>query len=94
MKENDFDLSYSDPEEDSHSQYAKSNIGRHRFQFAQLDAEFEPGIAQLLKQSSKIRDTNQIDLREIILLDSQSTMDMFFNFSPVEKIKNQDPQFV
>jgi hypothetical protein len=45
-------------------------------QFAQVDKEFEPSIAKLFEQAgSKIK----IDIREIIILDSQSTMDLFCN---------------
>jgi hypothetical protein len=51
-------------------------------QFAQVDKEFEPRIAKLFKQAgSKIK----LDLREIIILDSQSTMDLFCNAALVRK---------
>ena len=52
-------------------------VGQHAFQFAQLEQEFEPCIAKLFKQvhGTKI----DLDLREIILLDSQSTMDLICN---------------
>jgi hypothetical protein len=44
-------------------------------QFAQVDKGFKPGTAKLFKKKhgSKIK----LDLREVILLDSQSTMDLF-----------------
>jgi hypothetical protein len=45
-------------------------------QFTQLDKEFEPTIVNLFKQAGSLA---KIDLREVILLDSQSTMDLFFN---------------
>jgi hypothetical protein len=45
-------------------------------QFAQVDTEFEPTIANLFKQAGS---SVMIDLREVILLDSQSTMDLFCN---------------
>ena len=40
LKESNSGLSDSDTEEDSHFQHAESNVGRHSFRFAQLDAEF------------------------------------------------------
>jgi hypothetical protein len=55
-------------------------------QFAQVENEFEPRIAKLFKQAgSKIKP----DLREIILLDSQSTMDLFCN-AALEIWKSQE----
>ena len=77
LKESNSDLSDSDTEEDSHFQHAESDVGKHSFQFSQMDAEFEPQIAHLFKQSSNSRDTAELDLREIILLDSLLTMDIF-----------------
>ena len=66
LKEAESDLSGSEAdEEDSHFQ----------FQFAQLESEFEPRIANLFKQAHG--DKIALDLRQIILLDSQSTMDSF-----------------
>jgi hypothetical protein len=51
-------------------------------QFAQVDKEFEPRIAKLLnKAGSKIK----LDLREIIILDSQSTMELLCNAALVSK---------
>jgi hypothetical protein len=51
-------------------------------QFAQLKKEFEPGIAKLFKQAGS---SFKIDLREVILLDRQSTMDLFCNAALVRK---------
>ena len=71
--EADSELSDSgDEEEDSHFQYESS-----AFQFTQVDREFEPRIAQLFKQAhgTKI----ELDLKEVVLLDSQSTMDLICN---------------
>jgi len=81
--EADSDISDSKGEEALHFQYAAS-----AFQFTQMDrelgpcitqvdCEFEPHIAQLFKQAhgAKIN----IDLRQVILLDSQSTMDLICN---------------
>jgi hypothetical protein len=52
-------------------------------QFAQVDEGFEPIIVKLFKQNhgSKIK----LDLREVILLDSHSTMDLFCNSVMVGK---------
>jgi hypothetical protein len=51
-------------------------------QLAQVDKEFEPTIANLFKQAGS---SVNIDLREVILLDSQSTMDLFCNAALVSK---------
>jgi hypothetical protein len=53
-------------------------------QFAQVDKEFEPTIANLFKQAGS---SVKIDLREVILLDSQSTMDLFCNSALVSKTR-------
>jgi hypothetical protein len=50
--------------------------------FAQVDKEFEPTIANLLKKAGS---SVKIYLREVILLDSQSTMDLFCNAALVSK---------
>jgi hypothetical protein len=51
-------------------------------QFAQVEKEFEPKIAKFFKQAGL---SVKIDLREVILLDSQSTMDIFCNAALVIK---------
>jgi hypothetical protein len=51
-------------------------------QFAQVKKEFEPRISKLFKQAGS---SVKIDLREVILLDSQSTMDLFCNAALVSK---------
>jgi hypothetical protein len=51
-------------------------------QFAQVNKEFEPTIANLFRQAGSLV---KIDLREVILLDSQSTMDLFCNAALVRK---------
>ena len=65
-------------EESSHFQFVEG------FQFAQLDHQFEPRIRNLFKQAEpkKIK----LDLREVILLDSQSTMDLICNKAMVTKV--------
>jgi hypothetical protein len=77
LKEADSDISDSEGEEASHFQVDQA------LQFAQLDKKFEPRIAKLFKQAgSSIR----LDLKEVILLDNQSTMDLFCNAALVKKI--------
>jgi hypothetical protein len=49
----------------------------------QLDKNFEPRIAKLFKQAGS---SIKLDIKEIILLDSQSTMDIFCNAALVSKI--------
>jgi hypothetical protein len=58
-------------------------------QFAQIENDFSPTIANLFKQShspKKLVTKMKLDLREIILLDSQSTMDLFCNQNLVGEI--------
>jgi hypothetical protein len=52
-------------------------------QFAQLDKKFEPRIAKLFKQAGS---SIKLDLKVVILLDSQSTMDLFCNTALLSKI--------
>jgi hypothetical protein len=52
-------------------------------QYAQLHKNFEPRIAKLFKQAGS---SIKLDLKEVILLDSQSTMDLFCNAVLVSKI--------
>jgi hypothetical protein len=56
-------------------------------QSAQVDKEFEPSISKLFKQSGS---TIKLDLREIILLDCQSTMDIFCNAALVSKTRKSN----
>jgi hypothetical protein len=51
-------------------------------QFVQVEKKFEPRIAKLFKQAGL---SVKINLREVILLDSQSTMDLFCNAALVSK---------
>jgi hypothetical protein len=51
-------------------------------QLAQVEKEFEPRIAKLFKQAGL---SVKIDLWEVILLDSQSTIDLFCNAALVSK---------
>jgi hypothetical protein len=53
-------------------------------QFAQVDKEFEPTIENLFKQAGS---SFKINLREVILLDIQSTMDLFCNAALVSKTR-------
>jgi hypothetical protein len=51
-------------------------------QFAQVDNKFEPSIAKILKQAGSVI---KLDHLEVILLDSQSTMDIFCNAALISK---------
>jgi hypothetical protein len=53
-------------------------------QFAQVENYFEPRITKLFKQAGSLV---KIDLREVILLDSQSIMDLFCNTALVSKTR-------
>ena len=77
------DLSDSDEEEDSHFQV---DCGQHALQFTQVDGMFEPAIAKLFKQAHKKGRKGDLDLRKVILLDNQSTMDLICNADMVVKI--------
>ena len=52
-------------------------IGDRGFQFTLLNRDFEPHIAKLFNQAPDFN--NKLEPREIILLDIQSTMDLFCN---------------
>jgi hypothetical protein len=77
LKESESDLSGSEGEEASHFQYKES------FQFTQLESKFGPNISNMFKQAHGDKIT--LDLKNIILLDSQSTMDLFCNKNLVQK---------
>jgi hypothetical protein len=79
LKEADSDSSDSEGEEASHFQVD------HSLQFAQLDKKFELRIAKLFKQTGSLI---KLDLKEVILLDSQSNMDLFCNAALVSKNSN------
>ena len=64
-------LDTAEYEEDSHLQ----------LHFAQVEQNFEPRIATILNQSSSHE--SKLDLTQVILLDNQSTMDLFCNKSLV-----------
>jgi hypothetical protein len=51
-------------------------------QFAQVDKKFEPRIVKLFKQAGY---SVKLDIREVILLDSQSNVDLFCNAALVSK---------
>jgi hypothetical protein len=77
LKEADYGISESEGEEASHFQVDQA------LQFTQLHKKFEPRIAKLFKQAGS---SIKLDLKEVILLDSQSTMDIFCNTALVRKI--------
>jgi hypothetical protein len=76
LKEADFEISESEGEEASHFQVYQA------LQFAQIDKKFEPIMAKLFKQTGS---SIKLDLREVILLDRQCTMDLFCNAALVSK---------
>jgi hypothetical protein len=53
-------------------------------QFAQVDKKFEPRIVKLFKQTGS---SITLDLWEVILLDSQSNIDLFYNTALVRKTR-------
>jgi hypothetical protein len=77
LKEADSYIFESEGEEASHFQVDQA------LQFAQLDKKFEPRIAKLFKQAGSLI---KLDLKEVILLNSQSTMDLFCNTALVSKV--------
>jgi hypothetical protein len=81
MNESDSDISDSNESQgESHFQFDADG-----FQFTQVEHEFEPQTVKPFKQAwttQKVRNDSKlaqaaVDLREVILLDSQSTMDLF-----------------
>jgi hypothetical protein len=77
LKEAESDISESEGEDEaSHFQMDLA------LQFTQVEKEFEPRIAKSFKQAGS---SVKIDLQEVILLDSQSTMDLFCNSALVSK---------
>jgi hypothetical protein len=80
VKEADSDISDLETSDgDTHFQCVHND-----FQFTQVEHEFEPQIAKLFKQAWTKKHA-KLDLREIILLDSQSTMDLICNCALVNK---------
>jgi hypothetical protein len=78
LKEADSDISESEGEEASHFQVDQD------LQFSQLNKKFEPIIAKLFKQAGS---SIKLDLKEVILLNSQSTIDLFCNAALVSRIR-------
>jgi hypothetical protein len=66
LKEANYYISESEGEEALHFQVDQA------IQFAKLDKKFEPRIAKLFKQAGS---SIKLDIKEVILLDGQSTMD-------------------
>ena len=73
LQESESNLS-DDEYEDRASHF---QIAGSRFQVTQLNQEFKPRIAKIFNQAQNTN--NKLDLREIILLDIQSTMYLFCN---------------
>jgi hypothetical protein len=78
LKEADSDISYSEGDEEASYFHMDEAL-----QIAQVDKGYEPGISKLFKQNhgSKIK----LDLREVILLDTHPTTDIFCNSAMVGK---------
>ena len=87
-KEADSDLSDSEDEgKASHFQMAEINFGKNDSQFAQLDEKFEPRIKSIFNQNDgrNVRIKTKLYLREVIFMDIQLAMDLFWNQALVEK---------
>jgi hypothetical protein len=56
-------------------------------QLVEVDRKFEPRIAKLFKQAGS---SIKRDLLEVILLDSQSTMDLFCNAALLSKTRKSN----
>ena len=80
-------MNSEDEDEASHFQMVKINYVKSDFQFEHLDKKFEPRIASLFNQTAgcNISIKTKLDLREVILLDSQLAMDLFCNQYLLEK---------
>jgi predicted nucleic acid-binding Zn-ribbon protein len=80
IQENESDMLDSKEEEEaSHFQ-----IGNNGLLFTQMEQDFEPRITKLFKQAH-ISKSVKLDLKKVILLDSQSTMDLICNRALVTK---------
>jgi hypothetical protein len=78
LKEAESDLSGSNAEEEA-SHFQCQDV----FQFTQLKTKFEPLILKLYKQSHRTKIT--LNLKQVKLLDSQSTINLFCNKTLVDK---------
>jgi hypothetical protein len=88
MQEVDSDVSDSEESQAaSHFQFEQGSVvtlpsamkqNYNHFTFTQVDKEFERSVAKLFKQSHG-KEPSDLDIRKVILLDSQSTMDLFCN---------------
>ena len=88
FKYDDSDQPYSEDDDEAlNFQMAKINYVKSDFKFEQLDEEFETRIVSLFNQTSgrNVGIKPKLNLREVILLGSQSTMDIFWNQALVEK---------
>ena len=98
MQDVDSDISDSDESQGaSHFQFQNGDfpteasamtLNYSHFTFTQVEKEFERSVAKLFKQSQG--KTIELDLREVILLDSQSMMDLFCNRALVTRTYNSD----
>jgi hypothetical protein len=99
MQEVDSDISDSDESQgashfpqflhgDFPTEASAMTLNYSHFTFTQVEKEFERSVAKLFKQSQG--KTIELDLREVILLDSQSMMDLFCNRALVMRTYNSD----
>ena len=82
LKETDSDMSDSDNEDKaSHFQMADIDFGKSSFTFVQLDVELEPCITSIFNHTdgNNVGTKTNHDLREVIILDSKWTKDLFCN---------------
>jgi hypothetical protein len=86
LENEDSDPSNSDDEEVSHFQTGTTTAFQMMQTATILQQDFEPRNADILFKQ-KIRSKLNLDLRNIILLDSQSTMDLFCNPNLVQNVK-------
>jgi hypothetical protein len=82
--EEESDISGSDESDGSEGAAHFQFHDHDRFQFVQKASMFDPRIERLLKQNQGTRP--KLDLREIILLDSQSTIDLISNKELVKDV--------
>jgi hypothetical protein len=82
MKEAESEISESEGEEEA--SYFQMDAA---LQFAQFDKQFKPRITKLFKQAGS---TIKLDLWEVILLDSQSNINLFCNAALVRKISKSN----
>jgi hypothetical protein len=77
LKEADSDISELDGDKEALHFQVNQDL-----QLTQVDEKFKPRIAKLFKQAGS---SIKLDLQEVIILDNQSTIDLFCNAALVSK---------